>query len=151
MERHFDEELAELKKNILEMGSLAEEAIFNSIESLKQRSKIMANDVIENDKIIDEMEGKDLSKVKDKYFQYPQTKYLPLRPPNITILKAHEVKMIDEVLNKLSDMNASEIRDYSHGDVPWLTTEDGKVIDYESVFYRTAPYSVRLYSGKDIQ
>lgn len=101
-------------------------------------------------KIVDEMEGKDLSKVKDKYFQYPQTKYLPLRPPNITILKAHEIKMIDEVLNKLSDMNASEIRDYSHGDVPWLTTEDGKVIDYESVFYRTTPYSVRSYSGKDI-
>lgn len=102
-------------------------------------------------KIVDEMEGKDLSKVKDKYFQYPQTKYLPLRSPNLTILKAHEIKIIDEVLDKLSDMNASEIRDYSHGDVPWLTTEDGKAIDYESVFYRTAPYSVRSYSGKDIQ
>lgn len=102
-------------------------------------------------KIVEEMEGEELSKVKDKYFQYPQTKYLPLRPPNLTILKAHEIKMIDEVLNNLSDMNASEIRDYSHGDVPWLTTEDGKVIDYESVFYRTTPYSVRSYSGKDIQ
>jgi len=102
-------------------------------------------------KIVDEMEGKDLSKVKDKYFQYPQTKYLPLRPPKLTILKAHEIKIIDEVLDKLSDMNASEIRDYSHGDVPWLTTEDGKVIEYESVFYRTPPYSVRSYSGKDIQ
>lgn len=101
-------------------------------------------------KIIGEMEGKDLSKVKDKYFQYPQTKYLPLRQPDLTILKAHEIKMIDEVLGKLSDMNASEIRDYSHGDVPWLTTEDGKVIEYESVFYRTHPYSVRSYSGKDI-
>ena len=102
-------------------------------------------------KIVGEMEGKDLSKVKDKYFQYPQTKYLPLRPPKLTILKAHEIKVIDEVLDKLSDMNASEIRDYSHGDVPWLTTEDGKVIEYESVFYRTPPYSVRSYSGKDIQ
>ena len=102
-------------------------------------------------KIVDEMDGKDLSKVKDKYFQYPQTKYLPLRTPDLTILKAHEIKMIDEVLDKLSDMNASEIRDHSHGDVPWLTTEDGKVIDYESVFYRTPPYSVRSYSGKDIQ
>jgi hypothetical protein len=42
-------------------------------------------------------------------------------------------------------MNATQISDYSHNDVPWLTTEDGKVIDYESVFYRTAPYSVRDY------
>jgi plasmid maintenance system antidote protein VapI/uncharacterized phage-associated protein len=102
-------------------------------------------------KIVSEMEGKDISKVKDTYFQYPQTKYLPRRDPDLTILKAHEIKMIDEVLDRLSDMNASEIRDYSHGDVPWLTTEDGKVIEYESVFYRTHPYSVRSYSGKDIQ
>lgn len=102
-------------------------------------------------KIVEEMEGEDLAKVKDKYFQYPQTKYLPLREPDLTKLKAHELKIIEEVLDKLSDMNASEIRDYSHNDVPWLTTEDGKVIDYESVFYRTSPYSVRSYSGKDIQ
>jgi len=102
-------------------------------------------------KIVEEMEGKDLAKVKDKYFQYPQTKYLPLRSPDLSKLKAHETKMIDEVLAKLSDMNASEISEYSHNDVPWLTTEDNKVIDYESVFYRTTPYSVRSYSGKDIQ
>lgn len=56
MERHFDEELADLKRNILNMGSLVEEAIFNSIESAKQQSKVMAHDVMENDKIIDKME-----------------------------------------------------------------------------------------------
>ena len=26
---------------------------------------------------------------------------------------------------------------------PWLTAEEGKVIDYESVICRTPPYSVR--------
>ena len=93
---------------------------------------------------------KEIVKVKDSYFDYPQTKYLPLRKANLSGLKANESELVDGVLNKLSDMNASEIRDYSHGDVPWLTTEDGKVIEYESVFYRTHPYSVRSYSGKDI-
>jgi hypothetical protein len=39
-------------------------------------------------------------------------------------------------------MNAKQISDYSHGDVPWLTADDGGIIEYESVFYRTAPYSV---------
>ena len=43
-------------------------------------------------------------------------------------------------------MNASQISEYSHNDVPWMTTEEGQVIDYESEFYRTAPYSVREYS-----
>jgi uncharacterized phage-associated protein len=56
------------------------------------------------------------------------------------------MELIEEVLCKLSDMNAIQISDYSHNDVPWLTTENEKEIEYESVFYRTAPYSVREYS-----
>ncbi len=33
---------------------------------------------------------------------------------------------------------------------PWLNTEDGKEIDYESVFYRTTDTSVRTYyDGKN--
>lgn len=101
-------------------------------------------------KIVAEMEGRDLSKVKDKYFQYPQTKYLPLRKPDLAKLNANEIKLIDDVLEKLSDKNVTEISIYSHNDVPWLTTGDGEIIDYESVFYRTLPYSVRSYNEKDI-
>jgi len=94
-------------------------------------------------KIVKEMEGKDLKKVKDDYFKYPRTKYLPKREPDLSSLNANEIQLIDNVLNKLSDMNASQISEYSHNDIPWLTTEDGEIIEYESVFYRTTPYSVR--------
>ena len=98
---------------------------------------------IEFQKIVKEMEDKDLIKIKDKYFAYPQTKYLHLRKPELSILNANEIDTIDSVLRHLSDMNASQISDYSHNDVPWITSENGKIIDYESVFYRTNPYSVR--------
>jgi transcriptional regulator with XRE-family HTH domain len=101
-------------------------------------------------KVVKEMEGKELIKVKDSYFQYPQTKYLPLRKSDLTQFKAHEKEIIDDVLNSLSNMNASEISEYSHNDVPWQTTEDGEVIEYEAVFYRTLPYSVRNYSEENI-
>jgi transcriptional regulator with XRE-family HTH domain len=101
-------------------------------------------------KVVKEMEGKELVKVKENYFQYPQTKYLPLRKSDLTHFKAHEKEMIDNVLSNLSNMNASEISEYSHNDVPWQTTEDGEVIEYESVFYRTSPYSVRNYSEENI-
>ncbi|MCD6412731.1 MAG: DUF4065 domain-containing protein [Elusimicrobia bacterium] len=104
---------------------------------------------VEFKKIIGEMEGKDIRKIKDKYFKYPRTKYLPLREPDLKKLKANEIKVIDEVLEKLSDMNAKEISEYSHNDVPWLTAEDGEIIDYEAVFYRTPTYSVRHYSEKE--
>ncbi len=94
-------------------------------------------------KIVSQMEGKDLRKIKDEYFKYPQTKYLPLRQPDLSILNANEIQLIDNVLNKMSDMNATQISEHSHNDVPWLTTEDGKIIEYESVFYRTPSYSVQ--------
>ncbi|MFC1808206.1 type II toxin-antitoxin system antitoxin SocA domain-containing protein [Candidatus Omnitrophota bacterium] len=102
-------------------------------------------------KIVEEMEDRDLIKVRDKYFQYPQTKYLPKREPDLSKLKGHEIDLIDNVLKKHSDKDAAEMTEYSHQDVPWLTTEDGEIIDYESVFYRTPPYSVRSYSEENIQ
>jgi len=95
-------------------------------------------------KIVEQMTAKgEITEVQDKYFRYPQRKYLPLRKPNLGILKGSEIEVIDHVLNRLSDMNAREISAYSHNDVPWLTTEEGKIIEYEAVFYRTAGYSVR--------
>ena len=56
MERHFDEELKELHKEILKMGILAQEAIFKSIEALKNRDKGQAKEVIDTDDKIDELE-----------------------------------------------------------------------------------------------
>jgi len=100
---------------------------------------------IEFKKIVDRMiEDKEIVKVKNRYFKYPQTKYLPLKKTDLSKLQGHEKDMIDEVLDsRLSDMNAAEISEYAHQDVPWLTTEDGESIEYESVFYRTPAYSVR--------
>ena len=101
---------------------------------------------VEFKKIVDEMlANQEIEKVESKYFSYPQTKYLPLRKPDLSILKANEIELINEVLNKFSNINAKQISEYSHNDVPWLTTSDGKVIEYESVFYRTPEYSVREY------
>jgi transcriptional regulator with XRE-family HTH domain len=103
---------------------------------------------IEFRKIVEKMiKDKEIEKIKSTYFSFPQTKYLPWRKPNLSKLKANEMELIEEVLCKLSDMNAIQISEYSHNDVPWLTTENEKEIEYESVFYRTAPYSVREYSA----
>jgi len=56
MERHFDYELKDLNYNILRMGALAQEAIFNSVESLKGRDKQLAKKVIDDDAAIDKLE-----------------------------------------------------------------------------------------------
>lgn len=102
-------------------------------------------------KIVDKMiEDKEIIKIDVDYQGYQQTRYLPLREPDLTILKANEVEIIDKALNKLSGMSAKQISEYSHADVPLLATYDGKIIDYESVFYRTPTYSVREYNDDEV-
>ena len=105
---------------------------------------------VEFRKIVESMLGNDLIKVEDKYFQYPQTKYLPLREPDLKVLSAHEVEVIDRVLERLAHLNGVQVSEYSHNDVPWLTAEEGKPIEYESVFYRTPAYSVRKYETEPV-
>jgi len=102
---------------------------------------------VEFAKIVSKMEqAGELTEVKDEYYGHPQTRYLPRRLPNLATLSGQEVELINDVLHRLSDMNASEISDYSHGDVPWLATQDNDALDYELVFYRTPPYARRHYS-----
>jgi phosphate transport system protein len=56
MERHFDQELKGLNEDILRMGALAEEAIYKSVEALKDRDQAMAKSVIDNDALVDRLE-----------------------------------------------------------------------------------------------
>lgn len=90
----------------------------------------------------------ELEELKSKYFTYTQKKYLPLKRPNLSVLSGREIEHIDEVLARLSDKNARELSDYSHGDVPWLARNFGERMSYESVFYRDDKYSVRSYDDE---
>lgn len=92
----------------------------------------------------------DLIRVKSKYFQYDQKKYIPLRSPDLSKIDARELQHIDTVLARLSDMNAGQIREYSHEDIPWKMHVMGEPLDYEYVFYREPPYSARSYDDDPI-
>lgn len=56
MERHFDQELKELNNDILKMGAFAEEAIYKSVEAIKNRDRALARSVIDNDSNVDKLE-----------------------------------------------------------------------------------------------
>lgn len=58
MERHFDEELVFLRKDILIMAHMVESAIADSVEALKQSSRGAAEEVIARDTNIDQYEVK---------------------------------------------------------------------------------------------
>ncbi len=83
------------------------------------------------------------------YFGYTQKRYMPLVSANKKLFNGAELEVIDNVIDKLSGMSATDISEYSHGDMPWKASKDRQVIDYELVFYRDAPYSARTYNGED--
>ncbi len=86
-----------------------------------------------------------LQKVNTEHHGYRQTRYLPLEKADLTELRASEKEIIDRVIEQMSDWSASMISDYSHKDLPWEVTDEGKDISYELAFYRELPYSVRVY------
>ncbi|HHV04598.1 MAG: type II toxin-antitoxin system antitoxin SocA domain-containing protein [Bacteroidales bacterium] len=98
------------------------------------------------DSVLDQMVRKgELKRVKTNYFGLPQTRYIPLIKSDLTQLKASEKEVIDRVIDQMSDWSGTAISNYSHKDMPWVASKEGEDIDYELVFYRETPYTVRNY------
>jgi len=95
------------------------------------------------------MEANQLQRIQGEYRGYPQTRYLPLEKADLRALSASEAEVIDKVIDQMSDWTATAISEYSHKDIPWLATEEGKDINYELAFYRELPYSVRVYDDEN--
>ena len=98
------------------------------------------DELINENKI--EVNIKELSSGKVMY------NYSSLKDPLFN-LKEEELIVIDEVINELSHMNAKQISEYSHGDMPWKATEENQIIDYGFVFYRDPKYVKREYNEDD--
>jgi len=102
------------------------------------------------DSIIKQMiDDGQLLRINSKYHNYHQTRYLPLEKADLTEFKAIEKEVIDRVIDKMSDWSAKAISSYSHNDLPWEVTDEGKYISYELAFYRELPYSVRTYDEEN--
>jgi uncharacterized phage-associated protein len=80
-------------------------------------------------------EGK-IKETKNKICEYNQIKFISLQQPDLSKLSAQEMKEIDRVINKLGNMNATQVSALSHEDMPWKTAKDNEVLDYNMVFYR---------------
>lgn len=102
------------------------------------------------DELVKELEdeGK-IIQLTTQYGSYDQQKYLSQKTPDASLLNGNEIQVIEEVISKYSHMNATQISEFSHGDMPYKATEDNDIIDYELVFYRGPLYSIREYESDD--
>ncbi len=96
----------------------------------------LKNELINEGKIKEDIE---------KVISYNRYRYTSLKEPDISCLNKNEIEIIDDTINKISNMSAKEISDYSHGDMPWKVAENNEELDYEFVFYRDPEYVVREY------
>ncbi|MDF2521506.1 MAG: phoU3 [Clostridia bacterium] len=87
---YFDKELNELHLMMLKMGSAVEEALINSVHALKNKDIAMAQEVIDNDDEIDNME----SDIEDKCL-----KLIALQAP-----MAKDLRFIATALKTITDL-----------------------------------------------
>lgn len=94
--------------------------------------------------VIEEMKNnQELRVIIQDYHGLKMKRYINLIGHDIDFLCPQETKVIDDVIGSLSNMSASQIEEYSHGDAPWRLTDDKEVIPYNFVSERQTPYAKR--------
>ncbi len=98
--KSFHEQLEELQQDILKMGTMVEQAIYNSVKSLKARDESLAQQVIDSDDAIDEF----MIRIEDSC-----VKLLALQQPMASDLRViSAVTKINNDLERIAD-HASDI------------------------------------------
>jgi len=96
--------------------------------------------------IMKELKSKKLiGEIKERVITYDKQRYIALKEPDLKSLSAHEKEVIDNVIKRYGSYNAEKIKEIVHQDIPVKATKLKERIDYELVFYREPPFSVRSY------
>jgi|SRR6185503_3400742 len=74
----------------------------------------------------------ELEKVNADYFGRTQYKFIAKREPNVKVFNEEEVFLIDEVLEKISDLSAAELSDYTHQLIAWIVAKEKEELPLHS-------------------
>lgn len=96
-----------------------------------------------NSVIEDMLEHEEMSRFPQPYHGKQQIRYVALTEPDVRLFTPEELRTIDSVLGRLGHMNAVEIEEYVHADIPWAATGHKGIIEYQLVHARVAPYAQR--------
>lgn len=86
-------------------------------------------------------ESRELRIIKQIYMGFAQKRYVALADPAPDAFSYEDLKLIDSVIDRLSDMTATKITEYVHEDRPWRESAMEQGIDYRLVFERSAPFA----------
>ena len=62
----------------------------------------------------------DLKKIEIDYFGRKQVKFIAQRDPDVSVFKKDELVIINDVIESISNVSASQISDYTHTFISWV-------------------------------
>jgi ribosomal protein S8 len=116
----------------------------NSITNSKYRKIEKGPAPCNFDRIIKNLKNKGyIKEIKSTKKGKTQIKYISLRKkPNFRFLTLREKRQLEKNIHRLRGMNAKQVSEYSHQDMPYKATKMKNIIDYKLVFYRNPIFSV---------
>lgn len=101
MQRHFDQELDQLKQMLLQMASHAEESVTNAIKALTQRDDDLARRVKADDSILDKFE-KDIDEVAISLLALKAPLASDLRLITVAMKISHDLERVGDEATTIS-------------------------------------------------
>lgn len=94
------------------------------------------------DNVLEQMQNDNqIKKIETNFKWYKQIRFIPNIKYDLSIFNGLEIKIIDNVIDKLSDMTAKEISNYSHNDIPYISMKNiWDTIPYQLVHMRSWEY-----------
>lgn len=90
------------------------------------------------EKLLKEMSGKSIKisrrKVADGYRD--QQHIEALAPFDVSVFDKEEILLLEELASKWQRFSGAEMKSASHGEAPWIATEQNGIIDYNLAYYR---------------
>lgn len=76
---------------------------------------------------------------KRSYFNSVQHRIVAMRDADVGVFNEDEIAIMDEVIESLWDMNASQVSDMSHNEIGWRVTNEYETIPYRTAWLSTQP------------
>ena len=94
------------------------------------------------DKVLIEMEkDNQIKKLETEFWWFKQIRFIPNMKYDLSDFNGLEIEIIDNVIDKLSNMTANQVSEYSHKDIPYIVTKwIWDKINYKHVFSRVWEY-----------
>lgn len=69
-----------------------------------------------------------------EYYKHKQHKHLALTSPDLSSFNGEEIALVDIILERMKDMDATDSSNVSHDFLGWLAARPGETIPYEMVY-----------------